>query len=201
MAARASTRARAHTRTAAPPTGSVDTRNRILDAARRLVAQQHAAALSVNQIAKAAGVAHRTVYRYFPTKEALVAAIAEHPVVPELAGCERWADVPGVLRTAWRWMAAHLEELRGERMVPGGIALRRARLPPTRQMGEAILTDAGVPAGPDRDRLIEVIILLTSSTALLELVDRHGHDVDTAVDLTLDAIRRLVQTATPKERA
>jgi AcrR family transcriptional regulator len=149
----------------------------------------------VNQIAAAAGVSHRTVYRYFPTKADLVAAVAEHPVVPELAGCERWIDVPGTLRMAWRWMAEHLDDLLGERMVPGGGELRRARLPAARRMGDALLADAGVAAGAERERLVEIITLLTSSTALLELIDRHGHDVDTAVDLTLDAIFRLVRTA------
>ena len=175
------------------------TRERIVTAARRLIAQQNPGALSVATIAQEAGVSHRTVYRYFATKEALYDAISEPFDAPALAPPRRYDEVPGALRMAWHWMADHIEELRGERMVPGGDELRRVRLAAGRQMGQQLLEDAGVPAGPERDDLIEMILLMTSSTALLELMDRHGHDVDTAVDLALNAVRRLVNSARPPE--
>lgn len=184
-----------------PPTtapGSPATRTRILEAARSCIAQQHPAALSVEHIAQTAGVSHRTVYRYFPTKEALIEAVAMQPVVPELPPQMRWADAPGMLRASWHAFAHQLDQLRGERAIPGGIELRRARLASARRANERLLADAGVPRGPVRDGLLEIVVLLTSSTTFLELVDRHGHDVDTAVDLVVDAVQRLVASAQPR---
>jgi hypothetical protein len=58
-----------------------------------------------------------------------------------------------------------------------------------------VLDDAGVPKGPQRASLIEIVIHLTSSTTLLELVDRHGMTVDEATDVALDAVERLVESA------
>lgn len=184
----------------AGPAALEGTAGRILEAARRLIAQQHPAALSVARIAEAAGVSHRTVYRYFPTKEALIRAVAERPSVPQLRVAPKsYAEAPGALRVAWHWMAEHLDELRGERAVPGGIELRRARVESARRMIEGVLRDAGVADGPKLERLREVLVLLTSSGALLELMDRHGHDVDAAVDIVIDAMDALIANATTGE--
>ncbi len=49
-----------------------DTRKRILDAAVSLIENADPAGLSFAAIAKAAGVQERTVYRHFPTKDALI---------------------------------------------------------------------------------------------------------------------------------
>ena len=194
--ARPSTSPRAGNRAAAQTKPGLErTRDGILDAARRLVAKRHPSALSVAEIAAEAGVSHRTVYRYFPTKEELISAVAQHPIMPELPSTMTWADTPGVLRTAWHYMANRIEDLRGERVIPEGVELRRARLAESRAIMDGLLASAGLPAGATRDALLEIVVLLSSSTALLELVDRHGHDVDTAVDLTLDAIQRLVASA------
>jgi len=49
-----------------------ETRRRILDAAVSLIENADPAGLSFTAIAKAAGIQERTVYRHFPTKEALI---------------------------------------------------------------------------------------------------------------------------------
>lgn len=49
-----------------------DTRDRILDAMVDVVTRQGIHAFSVQNVANAAGVAHRTVYRHFATREALL---------------------------------------------------------------------------------------------------------------------------------
>jgi AcrR family transcriptional regulator len=172
--------------------GDPSTRDRILAAARRLVAERHPAALSVAQIAEAARVSHRTVYRYFPSKEALLEGVAVGPASPELAQVQRWDEARGALRVAWRLLAERLDEIRGERMLPGGLALRRIRLRDARKSGRAILRDAGVARGKSFDLLLEVVVLLTSSGTLLELMERHQHDVDKATDIVLFAVEHLV---------
>lgn len=185
------------------PTGTVatsgrpDTRARILDAARDLILEQHPAALTIAEIAAAAGVSHRTVYRYFPTKEELITAVAEWPTerMPELSMPESWDEARGALRVYWQLFGQNLDTLRGERLIPGGLELRRARLASARVAMDAVLDDAGVPHDEERDGLREIIIHLTSSTTLLELVDRHGMTVAAATDLAIDTADRLVRSA------
>src|SRR5262245_29728301 len=61
------------TRTAAEP--ETDKRELILDAALRLFAERTFAGCPVPLVAEEAGVATGTIYRYFPSKEALVNAL------------------------------------------------------------------------------------------------------------------------------
>lgn len=177
------------------------TRGRILDAARDLILEQHPAALTVAEIARAAGVSPRTIYRYFPNKDDLIGAIAERPTegVAGLSMPERWDEARGALRVIWRFFAEDLNGLRSERMIPGGLELRRARLAKARPGFDALLADAGVPPGQLRSSLVEIIIHLTSSSTLLELVDRHDLSVDQAIDIVLDTLERIVATARSTE--
>jgi AcrR family transcriptional regulator len=66
------------------------TRGRILDAVIAALARQED--LSVPALAKAAGVSVPTVYRYFPTREALMDATQE--AIGERLRRPRWADDP-----------------------------------------------------------------------------------------------------------
>lgn len=143
-------------------------------------------------------MSHRTVYRYFPTKEELILAVAERPTegVPEFMEPTRFDESRGALRVQWRWFGERLDILRSERMVPGGLELRKARLVRARPAFDRLLEDAGVPAGPSRSTLVELVIHLTSSTTLLELVDRHDMTVEQAADMVLDAVERLVRSHT-----
>ena len=53
------------------------TRRRIVDGLLAVLAEDHPASLSVPAVARRAGVSVATVYRYFPTKEALLEAGSE----------------------------------------------------------------------------------------------------------------------------
>jgi AcrR family transcriptional regulator len=60
------------------PDGGEEPRQRLVDAAFRLFSEPKGyAAVTVSEIAAAAGVAKGTVYRYFPSKEALFTAVVE----------------------------------------------------------------------------------------------------------------------------
>lgn len=172
------------------------TRTRILDSARSLVLDQHPAALTVGAIATAAGVSERTVYRHFPTKEQLIQAVSEWPTehIPALTMPTRWDEVRGALRVHWRFFGENLDVLRSERMIPGGLELRQARLRNARPQFEQLLADAGL-AEIESSPLVDILIHLTSSSTLLELVDRHEMTVDQALDAVLDAFDRLVESA------
>jgi AcrR family transcriptional regulator len=56
------------------------TRKRILQAARRLFAHQGYDATPTRDVAQAAGIATGTLFNYFPTKEAIVAALANDAI-------------------------------------------------------------------------------------------------------------------------
>jgi hypothetical protein len=107
----------------------------------------------------------------------------------------RWDEVRGALRVHWSLFAENLDMLRSERMIPGGIELRRIRLERAREGIDHILDDAGLDRYSGRERLRELLIHLTSSTTLLELVDRHDMTPDDATDLVLEALETLVDRA------
>jgi len=61
-----------------------DNRERILKAARKLVAQGGFRAASVSAVSKAAGLSTGAIYRYFPSKSALMVEILTHAVSHEV---------------------------------------------------------------------------------------------------------------------
>src|ERR1700748_2564847 len=70
----------------------------MVDAARDVAAEGGMAAVQIAPIAERAGVAAGTVYRYFPGKIELVAALVESVAERELAAVKRAADAaPGPL--------------------------------------------------------------------------------------------------------
>ena len=58
-----------------------DLRNALLEAALAQIAAHGGRALSLREVARAAGVSHTASYRHFPSKESLLAAIAEQGFV------------------------------------------------------------------------------------------------------------------------
>jgi AcrR family transcriptional regulator len=70
------------TRERARPLPADERRTRILDAARPLVLE-HGRATTTRLIAEAAGVAEGTIFRVFPTKDALFDAVIDHEFDPE----------------------------------------------------------------------------------------------------------------------
>jgi AcrR family transcriptional regulator len=82
------------------------TRTRILEATAALLADEHPAALSMPAVAARAGVAIRTVYRNFPTKELLLEALYDWSVerlmgaeLPEHSGVDDLVSrMPGIFQ-------------------------------------------------------------------------------------------------------
>ena len=78
------------------------TRNAILDAAVDLFRERRSDGFSVQDVADRAGLTHRTIYRYFPTRQELLGAtgqhlaprIAEEPL-SEVSTVEEWIDMLG----------------------------------------------------------------------------------------------------------
>lgn len=78
------------------------TRTAILDAAVDLFLERQSDGFSVQEVADRAGLTHRTVYRYFPTRQELLGATADRlaPAVvdhrfAEVSTVEEWIDAIG----------------------------------------------------------------------------------------------------------
>src|SRR6185295_6542252 len=66
-----------------------DTREKILQAARRLFADNGYDGTTTRDIAQAAEIATGTLFNYFPTKEAVIASLANEALSGVLAGAQR----------------------------------------------------------------------------------------------------------------
>lgn len=176
------------------------TRARIVRAVSDLVAHDHPAAISVPAVADRAGVGVATVYRYFPTKEALLDAAATG-VVSEAAGRlpSSFAEVGPALKQTWGELADQLPLVRGQFASPAGRELHRRRWEPKHAAMGAYLTADGIdPTSPAGRRLLGVADVLTSSTALLELHDKAGVAVDDAAEWVAWALE-VLHRATKRE--
>ena len=89
------------------------TRNKILDAARRLFSETGFEQTTTRDVARAAGIASGTLFNYFPTKEAVVATLAAEAAAAALAGASPASEEAESLEEAlFVLIAAALRELR-----------------------------------------------------------------------------------------
>lgn len=161
-------------------------------------------AISMPQVAEAAGISVRTLYRYFATKDDLQTAAANyfHDRVNGRAATRRSEidadNFDGYLLALWREFATETPAVVAEHATPAGRKLRAARLPDSRQTvrdalpGDAESTD---------DELVDLLVAMTSSSMYLELVERMGHTPERAVRMVGRAIRGLLAQRPASEGA
>ncbi|MET1003730.1 MAG: helix-turn-helix domain-containing protein [Acidimicrobiia bacterium] len=161
------------------------TRQRILDAVLDLVSEGRTDALSVPDVSRRSGVSLATIYRYFPTKDALLDAAAEEPS-RQAAGFpvgEAIGDGDEFLRTMWRSFVANLPLVRRQATSEAGREMRNRRYAATRAWMEREAANRGIdPTSPEGQRLVRLAAMLTSSLAFLDLHDRQGLSPDAAAD-------------------
>jgi AcrR family transcriptional regulator len=175
------------------------TERAILEAVHDLVTESHPAALSMPAVAERAGVGLRTLYRYFPSKEALLDA-ASLSMAAEAASAVGGAPTTGTLgeylRITWTGFAENLPAVKAEHVTPAGRQLRARRLPVSRKVVRDGLAADGVELPePDGDQLVDLVLALTSSSMFLELVDRLGHTPEDAARLATWAVSALTDRA------
>jgi AcrR family transcriptional regulator len=170
------------------------TRERIVRAVSALVAEEHPASISVPAVAARAEVGVATVYRYFPTKEALLDAAATGVVTPSAARLPRsFADLGHTLAAAWIELADQLPLVRNQFASPVGRDLHRRRWETKHAAMIEGVRDVGIdPRTELGRRLLGVADVLTSSTALLELHDKAGVPATDAADWCAWAVGVLV---------
>ncbi len=169
------------------------TRARIVRAVSDLVAEEHPAAISVPAVARKAGVGVATVYRYFPTKEALLDAAATEVLTPAAQRLpQSFAELGPGLRATWSELADRLPLVRGQMASPVGRELHRRRWQAKHALMSELLEADGIDPGSEIGRrLLGVADVLTSSTALLELHDKAGVDPADAAEWCAWAVHTL----------
>lgn len=181
------------------------TRDRIVRAVADLVEIAHPAAVSVPAVAKRAGVGVATVYRYFPTKEALLDASAmvlgdDGKVASLEAYPTSFDELTSVLADQFAAIARHLGLARNQLASPLGRELRQVRWEAKQVAVTKALESSGIdPTSPEGERFAAVADVLTSSTAVLELHDKAGIPIDVAAEHVLWALS-VLQQATKEHR-
>ena len=138
-----------------------DTRRVILEAFLELLDDESPLTVSMPEVAARAGVSVRTLYRYFPNKEALLAganewfsARAQQMIGNRMVGL----DALGVyLENVWSAFSENVAAVRVQHTSAGGREFRARRTESTRQT-----IDAGLPAVIPADRRGDVVDLIAA---------------------------------------
>ena len=175
------------------------TRRKILGAVIDLVAEGTMRELSVPLVARRSGVSLATIYRYFPTRDDLLAAAAEEPT--RRAALDQpiaeVTDGPAYLRQAWADFVTNLPLLRQQVASDAGREMRQRRYEGSKEWFATYLRDHGLdPESPEGARVLRLGLLLTSSLALLDLHDRQGQSSDDAAADVTWALEVLVAVTT-----
>jgi AcrR family transcriptional regulator len=170
------------------------TRQLILDAVLELVSAGELAEISVPDVARRSGASVATIYRYFPTKDALFEAAAAEPAL-RAAGrvpSESVEDPTTYLREMWTSFAQNMSLLRHQLASDAGREMRAARYDASRRWVASNLGASGVDVtSPEGERLVRLTMLVTSSLAFVDLHDRQGMDPDAAVADVMWAVATL----------
>lgn len=190
-----------------------DERRAALIAATEPLLEHFGREVSTRRIAEAAGVAEGTIFRVFPTKEALIDAVCDQvvdldPVCGEIRGLDPGADLETRLTTAVAILQRRLR-----RIFSLFHALHSGLQPPVdaaglraKQAGEMQRLNAALVEliEPDADRLRVPVAQAAKAVRLLTLAMTHPmlgesrpHEPQEIVDLVLHGIVRPPDVALP----
>jgi AcrR family transcriptional regulator len=176
------------------------TRVRIIDAVVDLVGSRGDCDFTMPEVAAASGVSLRTLYRYFPSRDHVVdavAAVGDQVAASNLPAAEfNLFDLQAWLEEAWRALLDQEALIRAQHTSPGGAAIRRARIPFFRDVTRALLLRE-IP-GLDEERVDDIVdttLLVVSSSALFEFLDVLEIPIERAARLAAEAVERSVLAA------
>jgi AcrR family transcriptional regulator len=172
-------------------------RARLLDAARAVFASGQAA-VTLEQIAKDADVGIGTLYRHFPTREALVEALYRRELGELCASAGDLLAVMGPERALRAWMDRFADYVGAKRemaetlravFASGAMTVSQAR----EQLTAAVTTilDSGAAAGTLRDdvRPGDVVAMIVGIFTATSVAGGH-EQLERTFDLLMDALRR-----------
>lgn len=185
-----------------------DTRRRILNAARDLVAEGGFAAAQMTEVARKAAVATGTLYRYFPSKEELCRQVFREVSAREmnlLAGIAQ-SDAPARERLDRVLRTFASRAVKGRRLayallaepVDVGLAEERARFRRTHGEIFAGLLEDGIASGefpPIDVRIAAACIAGAIPTALIGPLAPQSHELEEKGDHVVDEIVRFCLAA------
>jgi AcrR family transcriptional regulator len=181
-----------------------ETRARILDATGRVMAGG-LAFVSIPQVAREAGVSVPTIYRHFPTKHDLLAAVYPHAVrragLDELVIPRSMDELRAGLRAYFERTDSFGDLARAAMASPASDEVRRLNIPDRVAMFRRIADSIEPrPSKADRDRIARLLVVLTALSALRLWRDQLGSSVEEAADDVDWAIRAVIASATSRKR-
>ena len=176
------------------------TRTRILDAVAQLIVEEHPATLSVPAVATRAGVSLRTVYRYFPTKQALIDGVADlgndQTAAQFPADTVTFAEMREYIPRLWAEVQGTRGLVKAQQATPLGHEVAKSRAQRRIRIIQRVLADEGVQLAPDDHRhLVAILALLMSRNTLFELTDVLDLSVEEAAKLAVWTVEVIVETA------
>jgi len=175
------------------------TRDLIFGALAAIVAEQGVHDFSVQDVADRAGVSHRTVYRHFPTREALLEALPEWLESRfEPAGGRTLPtsldELPDLVVRNFRVFDAHADVIRAlDALSHGANVLGPYRARRTAAFREVVAREVAYVLPPeDVSAVAGVLRLLASSRAWRQLTEEHGVPTEAAGHAVAWALRKLV---------
>lgn len=183
------------------------TRHAILSALGEQIAETGTMGFSIEDVARRAGVTHRTVYNHFPTREALNDAFAAH-VEDELHGLFAApdrdlaiSDLPRLVAAVFPIMQAHATPLRAYVMLmvasraPAQVAVERSR------RFESQLQAEWGPMPPGQACAITAALrMFMSTTGWHLLTEHHGLSGEAAARTAAWATRVLLDAVSKGDR-
>ena len=173
------------------------TSDAIVETAGHLIRTTGSADFTMPAVAEASGISLRTLYRYFPTRDALVAEVAllaDQSIaldVPEtIDDLERW------IHRAWTNLLDDEQLLRAQHGSEAGRALRRSRSRRHRDATDAVVRRLAPELPADRRAtVVDAALLVCSSTAMFEYLDVLGLDLERAAAVSAGIVRSMIEQA------
>ena len=174
-----------------------EAQQRILDATRELISRRGPNQVSINEIASAANVGKQTIYRWWPSKAAVVVDALEQMVKaqnPPPASGSAYGDIQMQMRRVAQSFAsptgAIIRELVAESQGDPGIAeLFRTGFFAERRARAAAVIQAGIDSGELRSTIdVEASIDLLYAPLWLRLLIGHEPLSEAAADQLLDHV-------------
>jgi AcrR family transcriptional regulator len=181
---------------------AAQTRERILEGLVRVMAKNGIAELSIPLIAREAGVSIPSVYRYFPTKRHLVAALDEYAHrkgsfdFSEFRPMETPDDLANIIPTTFQRRES-IEPMLSAAMSSGlGYAMRRPEFKErTKYLAHALRPATKHLKPKEADWMVDIVLILNSHACVRAFKDYLGLNTQDAAKRVAWAIRTLARGA------
>jgi AcrR family transcriptional regulator len=176
------------------------TERRIVEALATLIDEEHPLEISMTAVAKRAGVSEPTVYRHFPTKRDLFAALAGHQFRTVAAGLAPASadELAQIVRTVFQRSAGIETTIRWTLAAPDPERVPRPNAQARLAMLRTALRDVLEDLDDDTAQfLLRTVLLLTSPMAWLYWKDYLGLDPAAAAHTAGWAIKTLADATQP----